>query len=214
MSPTWQATLSLPLLSPRHRFPDKQQEKQDQGETSWTFTESGSQSGARAPSGCSPAQGTSISPTVSEDFWQTDQSLSVPMPSAQVSSEGWCAWGVTCITSAGSGLCLQVKERERRNPDGLNYLILPLAHERPQVWGENRKLNRAVPRGRSTHRPCLAVFPLRIDLHSNCRDHTNHFRGRHRVLRDPLGVLKVAVLQGKNTVIAKGVSYGGQYSPS
>lgn len=51
------------------------------------------------------------------------------------------------------------------------------------------------PRRRAhTHRACLAVLPLRIHLHGNRCDHTNHFRGWDRVFGDHLRVLKVAVL--------------------
>lgn len=120
------------------------------------------------------------------------------------------SWPGPFVPGAGQGLCLQVKERDKRNPNGLSHLILPSSITRGHRFRERGTENlRAV-----THRPCLAVLPLRIDFHSNCGDHTNHFRGRHRVLRDPLGVLEVAVLHRENTGMTNSTSHGAQYSSS
>lgn len=47
----------------------------------------------------------------------------------------------------------------------------------------------------------LTVLALRINFHSNCCNHTNHFWGRDCVLGDHLRVLKVAVLHEKTGII-------------
>lgn len=99
----------------------------------------------------------------------------------------------------------QVKKRGKKKTKWSKLTHFPLYQtEKPQIWKENMKTRQScLQGGKNTHRPCLAVFPLRIDLHGNCCDHTHHFWWRHCVLRDPLRILKVAVLHRKKTAMAK-----------
>lgn len=63
----------------------------------------------------------------------------------QVSSADWSLWPGLFVPGAGQGLCLQVKERDRRNPNGLSHLILPSSITRGHRFGERGTENLTEP---------------------------------------------------------------------
>lgn len=98
-----------------------------------------------------------------------------------------------CVTLNASGTW-------RRNPQNTlkiciksQYLILFL-----YLVQEDKDKNKT-KQLKKTYCSGLTVLTFWIDFHSNCCDHTNHFRGRDCVLGDHLRVLEVAVLHKENT---------------